>query len=125
LRTNLLGGKMTAVTYDFVIEQGTTLQKIFIWKDSEGSAIDLTGYTARLQIRPTIRSDNVYLDATTENGFLQIDAANGKVTLTVSSTATSAFDWATGVYDLELEDSSGVVTRLSQGAVKVSFGVTR
>jgi len=116
---------MTAVTYDFVIEQGTTLQKIFVWKDSEGSAIDLTGYTARLQIRPTVRSDSIYLDATTENGFLQIDAANGKVTLTVSATATSAFDWATGVYDLELEDSSGVVSRLSQGAVKVSFGVTR
>ena len=116
---------MTAVTHNFIIEQGTTLSKVFVWKDSAGVPINLTGYTARIQSRPTARSATVYLDATTANGKIVIDAENGKVTLGLTSNETSALDWISGVYDLELEDSSGTVTRLSQGSITISQEVTR
>ena len=116
---------MTAVTHNFIIEQGATLSKVFVWKDSSGEPVNLTGYVARIQSRPSARSETVYINATTENGKIVIDAANGKVTLNLSSTETAAFDWISGVYDLELEDSTGIVTRLVQGLITVSQEVTR
>jgi len=116
---------MTAVTHNFTIEQGATLAKVFVWKDSSGAVINLTGYSARLQSRPTTGSATIYLEANTSNGAIVIDAVNGKITLSLTSHETSALDWLSGVYDLELEDASGTVTRLAQGSITISKEVTR
>ena len=43
---------MAAGKYNFTIEQGTTIRLELQYKDSSGSAIDLTGYSGRMQIRP-------------------------------------------------------------------------
>ena len=43
---------MAAGKYNFTIEQGTTVKLELAYKDSSGSAIDLTGYSGRMQIRP-------------------------------------------------------------------------
>jgi glycosyltransferase involved in cell wall biosynthesis len=43
---------MPAGKYTFIIEQGTTHEFTIVKKDSNGDAVDLTGYTARMQIRP-------------------------------------------------------------------------
>ena len=44
---------MAAAQYDILIEQGATFSRTFVWKDSSEVAVDLTGYTARMQIRKT------------------------------------------------------------------------
>jgi hypothetical protein len=116
---------MSAGSYDLYIEQGATLSLPIIWKDSDGNVINITGYTARMQVRQTRPSTTVLLSATTENGKLVIDGSNGKVTISLSATDTSAITWLTGVYDLELISGSGVVTRLIEGSVTVSQEVTR
>jgi hypothetical protein len=116
---------MPAVTYDFEIEQGTTVTKPFVWKDSLGAAVDLTGYVARMQVRSSVTSTDVLLDATTENGKIVISAAEGKFTLTLSATETAAIAWKKGKYDIELASPTGVVTRLVQGSITVSQEVTR
>jgi hypothetical protein len=114
---------MPAGNYDIYIEQGATLSLPIIWKDSDGNVINITGYTARMQVRQTRPSTTVLLSATTENGKLVIDGSNGKVTISLS--ATAAITWLTGVYDLELASPGGVVTRLIEGSVTVSQEVTR
>jgi hypothetical protein len=116
---------MPAGNYDIYIEQGATLSLPIIWKDSDGNVINITGYTARMQVRQTRPSTTVLLSATTENGKLVIDGSNGKVTISLSATDTSAITWLTGVYDLELASPGGVVTRLIEGSVTVSQEVTR
>lgn len=116
---------MAAASHDFTIEQGVTTAKAFIWKDSAGDVIDLTGYTARMQIRETIASNSTLLSATNANGQLVITAAQGKVTLTLTATETAALSFTTGVYDLELISGSGTVTRLVEGTVTLSKEVTR
>lgn len=116
---------MAAANYDWMIEQGVTLIKTFVLKDSDGVVIDLTGYTARMQIRQKVHSTTSYVDATTANGKLAIDGSNGKITLTLTDTETSAFEWTAGVYDLEIEATDGTVSRVIQGAVTVSQEVTR
>jgi hypothetical protein len=116
---------MAAASHDFTIEQGVTTSKSFVWKDSEGTVIDLTGYSARMQIRASIDSTSTLLSATNANGQLVITAAQGKVTLTLTATETAALDFSTGVYDLELVSGAGVVTRLVEGSVTLSKEVTK
>lgn len=116
---------MAAASHDFTIEQGVTTAKSFVWKDSAGDVIDLTGYTARMQIRASLDATSTLLSATNANGQLVITAAQGKVTLTLTATETAALSFSTGVYDLELVSSGGVVTRLVEGTITLSKEVTK
>jgi hypothetical protein len=50
---------MAAGIYNFAIEQGATLNKVITWKDGDNAAINLTGYTAVAQFRPTISASPV------------------------------------------------------------------
>lgn len=116
---------MTAAAYDFVIEQGATLDKSFVWKDSTGTIINLTSYTARMQIRSSVSAAAALLELTTLNGRIIITGAEGKVRLLVPASDTAAITWKRGVYDLELISAAGVVTRLLSGGVEISKEVTR
>lgn len=87
--------------------------------------VDLTGYTARMQVRASAAADAVLLDLTTENGGITLGTTDGTVTCTATATQTAALTFGTGVYDLELVDGSGVVTRLAEGSVCLSREVTR
>lgn len=80
--------------------------------------VDLTGYTARMDIKDKV--GGVVLHSLSPI----IDVATHTITLTISATDTAAFDWAKGVYDLELVSASGVVTALLAGKVTVSKEVT-
>ena len=125
---------MPAFVYDFTIEQGTTLTKEFIYKDSFGIPIDLTGFTARMQLRPTVASESVLLDLTTENGGIVLGGATGEVKMVFTEADTVALSRG-GVYDLELVDgpadydpeavNAPTVIRFVQGTITVSKGVTR
>lgn len=114
---------MPAAIYDFEIEQGTTLNKQMVWKDSTGAPVDLSGYTARMQMRPSVSSDTVLLNLTTENGGITLGGALGTITLHFTDAQTSALTKG-GVYDIEVV-TGGNVTRLIQGAISLSKEVTR
>lgn len=87
--------------------------------------VDLTGYTARMQVRPSAGSNIVLLDLTTENGGITLGGAEGTITRYVDAMQAAALAFNSGVYDLELMDGSGHVTRLVTGAACVSREVTR
>jgi hypothetical protein len=116
---------MAAAQYDFEIEQGATLLKPIVWKDSTGAAVDLTGYTARMQVRRSTSAPDVLIELSSANGKISISALTGTVTLIFSATTTAAFDWRRGKYDLELVAPDGIVTRLVEGEIAVSREVTR
>ena len=114
---------MGAVTYDFEIEQGATKNLRFVWKDSEAVPVDLTGCTARMQLRRTVSSDTVVAELTTENGRIVLGGADGTVDVEFSAELTEQIA-KNCVYDIELVHGP-VVTRLVQGAISVSREVTR
>lgn len=116
---------MPAGLYDLLIEQGATFVKDIVWKDGYGVAVDVVGYTARMQIRPHTSSDTVMLSATTENGYIVIGPEAGTIHISIPATVTAALTQSRGVYDLEMVDPDGVVTRLLQGGVAISKEVTR
>jgi len=55
---------MAAGRYLLTIEQGATTDLLLEYKDSNGNPVDLSGYTARMQIRPTIDSSTTHLSIT-------------------------------------------------------------
>jgi hypothetical protein len=117
---------MTAGIYNFEIEQGATFTRVITWRDSDNALVDLTNYTARMMVRQIVTDTNVIVTLTTENGGIALGGALGTITLTITAAATAAFTAPLhAVYDLELVDSSGVVTRLLKGRVEFTAEVTR
>lgn len=84
--------------------------------------VDLTGATARMNIRAQV-GGAVLLDLTTDNGGLAITGP-GTITRTISAADTAAITWASAVYDLEVQYPDGTVQRYLQGIVTVSREVT-
>lgn len=115
---------MAAVIHNFVLEQGTSLNKKFRWKTNDQS-VDLTGFTARSQFREALTSNNVLIDLSTENAGIVINPSDGLVVLVFRPEHTRGALWKKAVYDLELVSPDGLVTRLVQGHVQLSREVTR
>lgn len=109
-------------------EQGATFNEPYTWKAGppKGAVpVDLTGCTARAQVRPEISSPIVLLELTTENGGIELGGITGTIRLRVSAATTAAFDWDAGEYDLEIVFPDGTVVRRMAGSVSVSPEVTR
>ncbi len=118
---------MPAIIKDLLIEQGATFRDGFILKTGTGETAvpaDLTGYTARMQIREEIDSSAVLIELTTENGRIDIDPLTGTVTLMIDADDTAELSFDVGNYDLELVSGS-FVKRVVKGRVTLSKEVTR
>lgn len=113
---------MTA-TYDFEAGQGETFDRTVTWKIDD-VAVNITGYTARMQIRKTIRSTSAVVSLTQASG-LTLGGSAGTIQIVISATATAALDAGRYVYDLELVSAGGVVTRVIAGAFELTPEVTR
>lgn len=108
------------------IEQGATFKMQFIWQTGEPPVpVNLTGYTAAMQIRASVGSSDILVNLTTENGGISLEDALGVINLYIPSSQTAIFNWHVGVFDLEMIAPSGEVIRLIQGTVTVSHEVTR
>ena len=88
-------------------------------------AVDLTGYTGRMQIRSDIDSGTVIAELTSLNGGILIDNILKTITLTLPSSITTNFSFTTAVYDLELISSGNQVTQFCGGIITLFREVTR
>lgn len=87
--------------------------------------VNLTGYTARMQIRRSKTASTTVASLTTENSRIALGGTSGTITFSMSATDTALLEPSQYVYDLEVESAGGVVTRLLEGLVVVSGEVTR
>ena len=111
--------------HDLCIPQGATFSRVIRYK-ADGANVDLSGYSARMHIRPTAASNTLTLALTTgQDGRITLGGSAGTITLSISATDTAAITAGRYVYDLELISAGGIVTRLLQGVVTVSANVTR
>jgi hypothetical protein len=109
--------------YNIVCPQGSTFNQQLTWT-IDNDPVDLTGYTARMQVREKHISNVYNLNLTTENGGIVLGDDEGTILLTASATDTSEIIAKEYVYDLEL-DSGGEVLRLIEGKFIVTPEVTR
>lgn len=88
--------------------------------------VNLSGYVARLQVRPSLASTTKILDLDSDQlGGITLGGSEGTVLITISAATTAALNFASAVYDLELLSPTGVVTRLMEGKVTLKKEVTR
>ena len=126
---------MAAGKYSFTVEQGSTTSFQVVYKDANGTPVNLAGYQARMQIRETkdsatvicnlsssLDADGTGLNLSGSAGTLPL--SSGSIGVYISAASSSGFNFDTAYYDLELV--TGItVTRLLQGSVKLDKEVTR
>lgn len=137
---------MTPGIYNMTIYQGTTHHLVIAFKDSNRDVVDLTGCTARMQIRESFGT-TIIKELTTENFKLVINALNSPDWNTTDETATNyikpadisagkkvlemylsdietaALDFTAAKYDIEIL-AGGTVQRLLMGTVTLDQEVT-
>jgi hypothetical protein len=106
---------------NIVIDQGADFSTTVTVADDSGAAIDLTGYTARGQIRKHYTSETA-IDFTIS---FESPRSDGQVTLSLTNSQTGAMEAGRFVYDAEVISASGIVTRLVEGIATVTPQVTR
>jgi len=108
---------------DFVeiqIEAGATFSTEVTVNDANGNPKNLTDYTVRSQLRKS------YYSTTAINFEINItDPLNGIIEMSISAANTSNIRAGRYVYDVEIEDSEDVVTRIFEGIATVLPNVTR
>jgi len=115
---------MAAGVYDITIEQGATFQMSLTWKDSTNSPVNLSGYTARMQVRSNYEAEDTLVSLTSAAGDIVLGGALGTIVITIAASVTQLLQIEEAVYDLELVNGL-TVTRLIQGKATISREVTR
>lgn len=112
---------MAAARYDLVIDQGSDYAVEFTVSENN-TVKNLTGYSARAQMRPSKTSSTV-----TATFNCQIPTgSDGKITMSLTNTASAAIAAGTYHYDLEIFTANNdYVSRLLFGTATVTQEVTR
>lgn len=121
-----LQGMLTPAKRKLIIYKGAKFDPGWTWT-AAGVPVDLTGFTARMQVRSDVESPVVLLDLTTENGGIVLGGAAGTIDFWVGATDTTGITWEGGVWALEIQYSADPddVDRLMEGGISVSAEVPR
>ena len=116
-----------AASNDLVIDQYATFKTAFRWETkSTGQPVNLTGFSAAMQIRRTPADATALVSLTSAvNGGLVIEGTAGRVRIEIPASTTATLTPGRYVYDLVLTDLSSKKKRLVEGVVIVDAGVTR
>lgn len=92
--------------------------------------VDMTGFTARMQIRPTLNSATVLetltsTDVRLPNTGLIVDVANGLIRVKIAASVTSLYTYKNAVYSIDAIAPNGVITRVIAGAITTELDPTR
>ena len=102
--------------------QGASWEVDMTYRDSTGAIVNLTGYSAQMQVRTRTASTTVELTLSTANGRITLGSSAPNITLAVAAADMTLA--GTYVYDLKLTQGSDV-TVLLQGDLTVVPAITR
>jgi hypothetical protein len=119
--------------YDIILQQAATYDLPISYRDSAGTPINMSGYTAKLQVRelPQFPLLVEFNTALTSNGFIYLsgpaenreDGANGNLRLFMTAANSANIGAFVARYQLNITDSEGVVTPLIEGRFEVQGSV--
>jgi hypothetical protein len=114
---------MAAAKLDLVFERNATFIKKLTWRTKSKRPIDLTGCSAKIEVRGP---DGVLaLTLSTANGRITFVPTEGEMHLRVEQPLIAAMPVTNFTYDLLVTASDSVtIYRLVRGAVRVETGVT-
>ena len=103
-----------------LIEQNATFSTTVNVVDSAGAAVNLYGYSASTQMRKSYYATSYTTITSTITGN-----ANGEITLSMTAANTANLTPGRSVFDLLITSPSNVVTRVIEGIIVISPGVTK
>ena len=128
---------MAAGSYDFPIEQGTSFGLSIVYANSSGTPIDLAAFScARMQWNTSSNEAKVFTTNNTNSGLYSFSfgspLSSGIINFKVPATVTAGYNFASAVYDIELETTSEFypgggpqVIRLLQGNITIIPEITK
>ena len=108
-----------AIKANLVFDKGTSFSATIDVTDTGGGVFNLTGYTTAAQMRKNYNSSTAVTFATSHSG------AAGIITLSLSAANTVSLEPGRYLYDVEITSGGGTVTRVVEGIVTVTPGMTR
>lgn len=111
-----------ATKANITIDQGSSFTTQIDLTDENDDPIELAAYTANAQIRRWYTSTNAAAIFTTSTGT---NTAAGIITLSLTANQTANLEYGRYVYDVNVTDASNTTTRIVEGIVTVTPGVTR
>ena len=110
---------MAASPLNLSIEQGVNFEITITVRNKDNTPLNLLSYTAESKIRKHFTSTTSYPFTVTF-----VDRINGRISLSMDDTVTSTLKEGRYVYDIVLTSPNSFKTRVIQGTVLVSPGVS-
>ena len=108
------------MSYNICYIQGSTFNKRITWLQ-DGVATNLTGYTAKMQVRVAPDSP-VIVELSTENGRIILGGVNGTIDLKIEDSV--ALEAGNFFYDLDLYSANETYTLL-RGRFQIIAEITK
>lgn len=113
-----------AVQKNWEVDQNTTFSfEVQYTEDDETTPINLTGATAKMQVRDTKGGTKLAFTLTSPSG-IAINGSTGTLTVIMTPTQTNKLFYPKSAYDIMVIDSSGKKTKLLEGFLTLSRSVT-
>jgi hypothetical protein len=110
-----------AIYANLTIDQGSDYTTELQVEDVSGAPADLSGYTVAAEIRRSTRSNTMYPFT-----VAIVSGVQGLITLKLPATVSNTMKPGRYSYDVEIKKtSSGDITRVIEGQVEISGGITR
>ena len=111
---------MAAAYADQFLEQGSSFNSQMTLTDAYGNPYNLSGFTVSSQAKKSYFSSNVWINFTTTIS----NPATGLITLSLTPQVSANVPAGKYVYDVIMNDGSGNISRVLEGQIFVSPGVT-
>jgi hypothetical protein len=114
-----------AVNKNFEVDQNTTFTfQVQYTLEDEVTPINLTGATAKMQVRNTQGGDKLAFTLTSPSGGITINGSTGTLTIKMTPTQTNKLFYPKSAYDIMVVDSNGNKIKLLEGFMTLSRSVT-
>ena len=111
---------MAAIPLNLLMEKGTDFDATFnIQNEDNTTPLNLTGYTAEAKLKKSY-----YAAASTSFVVEFVDRYNGILKISLTNSTSSGLDPRRYVYDIVLTSPQSVKTRVIEGIIEVTPGVT-
>lgn len=110
-------------TVDFEIDQYASFQTTVTWKDDDGTPINMTGYSVKMDIKTGYDGDLI-VGLTSADDSIDLNEAAGQMTVTLTPVQTGAFSFVRAFYDIVVTSPTGFATRILEGTFLLNKGIT-
>ncbi len=114
-----------AIQKNWEVDQNTTFKfEIQYTQDDETTPIDLSGASAKMQVRDIKGGAAVAFTLTSPSGGITIDGSTVTLLITMTPTQTNKIFYPKYSYDILIIDSNGNKTKLLEGFMTLKRSVT-